>query len=622
MKKIILSALLSLSVASAIAAVTKVPVQGEITSNTTWTNDKQYVLNGFVYVTSGNTLTIDPGTIIRGDKNTKGTLIIERGAKIVANGSDAQPIIFTSNEEQGSRSYGDWGGIIICGNAPTNWTAGEAQVEGGPRSKYGGSDAADNSGKLSYVRIEFGGIAFSPNNEVNGLTLAGVGSGTQLDHIQVSFSGDDAYEWFGGTVNAKYLIAFRSWDDDFDADVQYDGKNQFCFVQRAPYSADVSGSKAFETDSYLSGTASGLPNDWQKATKTVFSNVTLVGPVETPTSTNYDALQHTAGVHIRRGSSLSLLNSVIIGFPAGILIDESSSAYGSTVYNLQNDHAQLRNNIIAGIPTNGSMKKEIVYVKDGARNLTPTNTFADTTSGAPFAPFAGPISWLTNSAWGNRIYATAQNGVRLQDAFNPTNPNPVPTSTSPINYNSKALPAYIPAGTFPGNVYPFNPAKPINTDTSGLFANYNAPDVAPDFTNSKANDGFFDKVNYVGAFAGTGNTSDNWMKGWANFDPNNTFYEYTLSVEDVNVNNANALTVYPNPAQSTATIVYSPVKAADLNVTIVDMAGRVVKNVFNGKNISTAQSFNVDVNDLNNGLYLVVVTAGNTKQTARLSIAK
>ncbi|RZL15820.1 MAG: T9SS type A sorting domain-containing protein [Pedobacter sp.] len=624
MKKFILSSLVALSAGSAFAQIVKEPISGEITTNTHWSAEKQYLLQGYVYVTAGNTLTIDKGVIIRGDKNTKGTLIVEKGAKIIANGTLDQPIIFTSNEDQGDRSYGDWGGLILCGNAPTNWTAGQAQVEGGPRSTYGGTDEHDNSGSLSFVRFEFGGIAFSPNNEVNGLTLCGVGDGTNIDHVQVSYSGDDAYEWFGGTVNSKYLVAFRTWDDDFDTDVKYSGKNQFLFVLRDPYAADQSGSKAFESDSYLAGTATGLNGDTTQATRAIFSNCTIMGPLVSPTSTAFDP-QFVSGAQIRRGSALSILNSVIGGFPAGLVIDESSAAYGSTVYNLQNNVLQFRNNVIAGIPTNGSpSRKEIVYVKDGARNLTPTNANADTTTGSPFGTFAGPISWLMNPAFSNTTYPTVQNGLKLQNPFDLTNPNPVPTSISPICYNTKALPAYIPAGTFPGNVYPFNPTKPINTDTSGLFVNYNAPNLLPDFTNDKAADAFFTKTNYIGAFAGTQTTSDNWMKGWTNFDPNNTFYEYaSTSVNNVNEVKGSSILVYPNPTQNVTNISFTVNKIANINVVVVDVTGKIVKNVFNGTSAKAGlQSYNVDVTDLKSGVYFVTVQIDGKKETTRMSVLK
>ncbi|NCX95996.1 MAG: hypothetical protein EBX41_06225 [Chitinophagia bacterium] len=181
MKKLLLSfCFLALAVAKS-DAYSVVVIQDSITSaNNHWTCDKQYLIKGYVYVTNGITLTIDSGTIIKGDKPTKGALIVERGAKIMAMGTPMHPIVFTSNQRPGTRSYGDWGGIILCGMAPTNWVAGQAQVEGGPRSFYGGSNPADNSGEMHFCRIEFAGIAFSPNNEVNGLTLCGVGNVYQV----------------------------------------------------------------------------------------------------------------------------------------------------------------------------------------------------------------------------------------------------------------------------------------------------------------------------------------------------------------------------------------------------------------------------------------------------------
>ncbi|NLI23278.1 MAG: hypothetical protein GX419_01045, partial [Bacteroidales bacterium] len=168
---------------------------GDISANTTWTKNNVYLLDGWVYVIDGVTLTIEPGTVIRGSKANKGALIVEPGGKIIARGTKEQPIVFTSNEPAGSRSYGDWGGLVVCGRAKVNKA--NPQIEGGPRTVYGGNDDADSSGILSYIRIEFPGIAFQPDKEINGLTLGGVGSKTQIDHIQVSYCGDDSYEWFG-----------------------------------------------------------------------------------------------------------------------------------------------------------------------------------------------------------------------------------------------------------------------------------------------------------------------------------------------------------------------------------------------------------------------------------------
>ena len=281
MKKILLafSALL-LSLTEMNAAV--ITVSGDIASNTNWTNNNIYLLSGFVYVTNNSTLTIQPGTIIEGDQATKGALIITRGSKMQAIGTVSQPIVFTSNQPAGFRSYGDWGGLILCGSAPVNDPAGERLIEGGVdavKGLYGGVNPTDNSGTLKYVRIEFAGIAFLPNNEVNGLTCGGVGSGTTIDYVQVSYSGDDAYEWFGGTVNAKHLISLRNWDDDFDTDYGYSGKIQFGVVLRDSTIADVSGSNGFESDNDANGSTNS------PYTKPIFSNISVFGPKITANTT-------------------------------------------------------------------------------------------------------------------------------------------------------------------------------------------------------------------------------------------------------------------------------------------------------------------------------------------------
>jgi hypothetical protein len=550
-------------------AQTVINVQDSIFTNTHWTACNQYLMFGYVYVTAGTTLTIDPGTIIKGDKNTKGALIVERGATIIAQGTAAQPIIFTSNQPMGARTYGDWGGVILCGKAPTNWLAGQQQVEGGPRSFYGGTLPHDNSGIFSYVRIEFAGVAFSPNNEVNGLTLCSVGDATQVDHVQVSYSGDDSFEWFGGTVNCKYLVSYRGWDDDFDTDCGYSGHVQFGFVQRDPFAADQSGSKAFESDSYQAGTKSGLSGDTTGLTKCVFSNITAVGPMVSPTSTAFDP-QFVSAVQIRRGSALTIVNSVIAGWPCGVVIDESSASFGSTTRNLQilgaagDSISQLKGDIICGIPTNQTpVRKEMFYIFNGARSLTPTTTEGDTTTGTPFNPWSGPFNYFQNNPqtgqkYGNKIYATEQTGIQLHNPFNLAAPDPVPGSISPICYNSKALNT-MPAGQYSqftahwgstnpfnnGSVFPFNPSLPLNTDTTLWLSHYNAPTVPPVWNSGRTSGNWFTPTNFVGGFSGTQTTADNWMQPWCNFDPVNTDYSLT-SAPMATITASGSLTICPS----------------------------------------------------------------------------
>jgi hypothetical protein len=454
--------------------------ESAITTNTTWTASNKYLLKGFVYVRSGATLTIEPGTIIRGDKDTKGTLIIEPGAKIMAMGTAEKPIVFTSNQPKGSRNYGDWGGVVLAGKAPVNSIDGAnlPTAEGGITTKYGGTDAADNSGTMQYVRIEFPGVALTPNNELNGLTFDGVGSGTVIDHIQVSYSGDDGFEWFGGNVNAKYLVSHRTFDDDFDTDLGYAGKVQFGVSLRDPLQADQSGSKAFESDNDNNGT------NRDPKTSAVFSNITAVGPLINATGGNFSP-QYTAGVHIRRNSSISILNSVIMGYPTNVLIDASSTAG-----NAANGGLVFKNNIVAGSPTgsnSASGQRSIIYIAGagGASSLTPNSVMASDSSA--WGSAVGPLTWLKAST--NRRYTTSDN-VQLLNPFNLTSPSFVPRTGSPIVTVAPAT----------------APAAPAN------------------FTDSKVTDAFFSKVGYIGAFSGSGASADNWMAGWTNFDPQQTDY--------------------------------------------------------------------------------------------------
>jgi hypothetical protein len=326
---------------------TEVTLTGDINSDMTLDASKKYTLKGFVYVLSGATLHIPAGTKIMGDKATKGTLIISRGGKIDANGTSSSPIVFTSSQAAGARTPGDWGGIIMLGKAQVNATGGEAKIEGGltptDASKehdyiwYGGTDNNDNSGTLKYVRIEFAGIAYSVDNEINGLTMGGVGAGTTISYVQVYRSGDDAFEWFGGTVNCDHLLATYSWDDDFDTDNGFAGRVQFGCAHRAKTIADQSKSNGFESDNDAAG-SSNSPK-----TAAMFSNMTIIGPsTNIATALGFNALFDN-GAQIRRNSTVSILNSIIIGFPTGLYIDGSASTT-----NAINGTLKFRNNIVAG----------------------------------------------------------------------------------------------------------------------------------------------------------------------------------------------------------------------------------------------------------------------------------
>lgn len=316
-------------------------VSTDITTNTTWTTGTIVLLENKIYVKSNAVLTIQEGVIIRGDKATQGTLLISKGSKIVAQGTSINPIIFTSGEAPGARAEGDWGGVVILGNATNNQPGGIANIEGivvSTDSEFGGTNDQDSSGVFSFVRIEFPGIAFQPNKEINGLTFGAVGSKTKIDHIQVSFSGDDSYEWFGGTVDAKYLIAFRGTDDDFDTDYGYRGRVQFGLIVRDADLFDAAGdSNGFESDNDATGTAN-FPR-----TAAIFSNITSVGPLRNGSITLPVGEKFERAFYIRRNSSISVFNSIAASWEKGLYLKDAGTVDNFTT----NDSAVFSNNLLS-----------------------------------------------------------------------------------------------------------------------------------------------------------------------------------------------------------------------------------------------------------------------------------
>lgn len=299
-------------------------IEGNITANTTLDATKKYLLKGKVFVQAPAVLTIPAGTIIFGDKATKGALIINRGAKIMAEGTASNPIVFTSNAPVGYRNRGDWAGIVICGNSDNNGSANSSiegiSATGTENGLYGaGAGAAindQNSGTMRFVRIEFAGQELSPDNELNSLTMGSVGSGTIMENIMVSYANDDAYEWFGGYNNAKYLIATSTWDDDFDTDRGFSGKIQYGLVIRDANIADKSGSRAFEASS--NSNAAATPHSAAE-----FANITVVGPRVFSASINAN---YQAAAEINSNSALKIHNSILAGFPIGFRLNGAGAA--------------------------------------------------------------------------------------------------------------------------------------------------------------------------------------------------------------------------------------------------------------------------------------------------------
>jgi hypothetical protein len=329
-------------------------VADSIVTNTTWTSNNVYQLNGIIYVSRNATLTIEPGTVIRGNGGNS-SLLVARGSKLIAEGTQCNPIVFTSNQAAGSRTPGAWGGVLMLGNAKHNLGTNnliEGLANTDARNFHGGTDDADNSGVLKYVRIEYSGFIFSANNEINGLTMGSVGNGTILDYIQVTLGDDDSFEWFGGSVNAKHLIAFKGKDDDFDTDNGFSGTVQYALGIKDPNISDASQSEGFESDNSATGIAGQLPK-----TSAKFYNVTQIGGFRC--ASNADAtgvapstlFLHRRGARVRRNSDLKIVNSILMNNWRGLFADDAVVGVNLTqpvTVNYNEDSAVFRNNIIAG----------------------------------------------------------------------------------------------------------------------------------------------------------------------------------------------------------------------------------------------------------------------------------
>ncbi len=391
----------------------QITLSGVISTNRVLTSDNVYLIDGKVFVQGGATLFIEEGTIIKGVKKAtpaeSSTLVITRTGRIEANGSPENPIVFTSNAAV--PVSGDWGGIVILGSAPLNRV--DATIEGinganvpaGTDITYGGGgaglgNAAENKGTLNYVRIEYAGAIIAPNNELNGLTGGGVGRGTFIDFVQVVYGADDAFEFFGGTVNLKHLIALAPDDDAFDFDFGYTGNIQFAVSVLSPnksaYSSDPNGN---EVDNDATGTAAA------PRTKPTISNMTVIG-MEDSTTAGVLGKKLKSGGNYRRNSSYQIRNSVYMGFPVGMLFESAGTIA---------DIANFNNNIVHGF-------------RAAAQGATPnaSNTL-----------ITGEVGFSNET-------------IDLVDPFNPTFPDFRPSGSSPAR-NGASFP--VPGTILPANFF-------------------------------------------------------------------------------------------------------------------------------------------------------------------------
>ena len=266
-------------------------LDSDITENVTLETGKTYTLNGGVHVKSGATLTIQPGvTIVAQHDETVDYILIEQGAKIDAQGTAAQPIVMTSEKKEA----GAWGGLHICGYAHTNNESGKSEIGNAP---YGGNNDADNSGTLKYIRLEYTGYAFDEEHEANGVSFYGVGNGTTVEHLQAYQGSDDGFEFFGGSVNVKYMVVTSCSDDSFDWTEGWNGKAQFLVAYQEGES-----SLGYACDCLMECDNNGTNNAATPVAHPTIANATLIG-------NGGDA----QGVRLRAGTQVELYNTIITG---------------------------------------------------------------------------------------------------------------------------------------------------------------------------------------------------------------------------------------------------------------------------------------------------------------------
>lgn len=380
---------------------TVVELDGEIDADTTWTCDNLYILLDLTYVVGDSVLTVEPGTVVQGDE--KAALVVTRGSQLVTEGTATDPVVFTSSLAEGSRAPGDWGGLVLLGEATLNSATGENQIEGidptEDRGAYGGTDDESSCGHLQYTRVEFAGDFFGvADNELNAVTLGGCGSGTLLEYVQAHRGLDDGFEFFGGQANAHHLVVSSTDDDGIDWDFGYTGNIQFAVVQQdpdiVPNSTDPNG---MEGDNH--------PTDFGLtpiASPTLY-NITLIG-----------GQPAGYGSVLRRGTFGHIYNALYMNFGAGAIdVKDQASADGA-----DNGDLVVANSLFFG---NGGV-----------------NQFADDTAMDDDNGF-DEEAFFTDAALENVV----DEDPELGDAESVTAPDFVPAAGSPA-----ATGAATPAGAF------------------------------------------------------------------------------------------------------------------------------------------------------------------------------
>ena len=367
-------------------------LSGTYSSDLTLKASQSWVLSGGVFIGGDNTdsatLTIQPGTKIVGQSGSD-FLVINRGSKIDAAGTKSKPIVFTSSKAAGQRNRGDWGGLIINGNAPINGcnaSTSLCEAEGeGNTGLYGGNSVSDNSGVLKYVRVEFAGNEITPDNELNGIAFQGVGAGTLVDYVQVHMNADDGVEFFGGTVNAKHVVLTGNRDDSLDWVNGWVGKMQFVAVQQY----DDQANNGIEGDNLKAS------QDASPRSNPILANMTFVG-------TTSEAAKGGSGMLLRRGTGAEITNSVFTGFKTSCIDLDDAATFASGNVMITNTFVDCSENFtvessdgfnIESWFTSESTNKVVADV--GLNNFVPTSGSPLLGAGAtPFDLFFDDVDYI------------------------------------------------------------------------------------------------------------------------------------------------------------------------------------------------------------------------------------
>jgi hypothetical protein len=560
--------------APAALAQTTVRITDDITTNTTWNNDREYLLDGLIFVDNGATLTIEAGTVVRGVLSSDITtgdgaaaLVVRKGAKLMAVGTAEQPIIFTAAEDDLSdpsdlteEDRGLWAGVILLGDAPTNQPTTANQIEGinieDEVAQYGGDDPDDNSGMLRYVSIRHSGFSISgvEGDEIQGLTLGGVGSGTTIEYVEIFASRDDGIEIFGGTVDIKYAAVAFAFDDAFDTDQGWSGRGQFWFCIQ---DTDEAG-RCAEQDGGDDGGTNAEP-----FSDAVISNATYVGSGASAVGVGNDG--NAPLVRIREGSAVSYFNSVFTDAPERAIRVDDTDGFDS-FEQFQAGRLQIVNNVFFG-----------------------------------FGQGAGFSDFVQSDAAGTFAAYVAQN-----------------------NRNADPMLGGVCRDVEPGNC--LNPRVGSGSAAaSGArfdFAKLNDDDDDDGGNESDDDSDFFDEVDYLGAFDPETRV---WIAGWTALDAFLNDDAQTVDIQQITDVPAAELTLFaaPNPASGMTRIEFALTSAAPVYLAVYDLMGREVAVIADGA-VQPQGTFEAsfDASTLAPGTYLYRLVTPNGSVSRALTVVR